>query len=932
MQDYNIYKGINGGATQRTMPVQTLPDKKKNKAWLQAMSEYLYFQASEQRRRNSVFSDIKKMTQGEFVYRSVDIEKTLNPDQMGDFNLLTSDAALPTHLKHFDFLGIIANAIKGVFSETDAKYRVESFDEYYTNEFIREKTERLNVYAQKLFKLEIDRMLIQRGINPNQTEFASEEEQQAYIQRLEAEIKSLTPEEIEKDLSKNFKVIATEWANNVLTSDKEKFTLEQKDGERLVDYILTGRWFRHYRVGYDYYDIEDWEVEEVFFSEYADTKYPQDCEYIGRLTEMSLTNALMKYGHLMTPKQQTDLGDFWNQGDDYRMGVLPLTGATEDDGIGQPFAENLIMPFHNYLDHNVNLQMESALGAPLAQTKLESGEVVRHWMPRAGHIGDTTKGLAQQLRSDIQVSNATVEVMEAYWTSFERFGVLIYENEVGQLDIETTSEELLKEFTQTYNIKTKTNISLQGLQDALNSGNIEDYKNTITWHYKPQSRYVVVIKSNNSLTIKTDIILGGEPIIQQIKGDSNIYQVKHPVGGIITNSVIKKAFPYQQLHNICLNQTSELLADELGVFYSFDINALGQEYKDQTTEEALDAMSGTIKRTKLLGLDPSRTNMQGSSVYPNMFQRNEVVFATQVQYRQQMAEYFRQQGYQQVGITPQMLGAPTTYETKEGVQQQAAASYALMSNIIDEFNTSKAKSNELHIAIAQQCEVNGKSSTRITRNSDGANNFIDILAEDPEYFPLRRISVLPAGTSSDRATARALQQMLMADNTIQKDFSDVVDIFTNPYALRLKQIAKGMRARQDKNAQEQRAFESEQVDKQIQANQQAQQELKDHEINLTNIKGEWNYKEAYLTALGRDSASTTTDDFDQLTKAFQANLKEKSLNADISFKNQDLMRKIDADQDYKNIEAEKIKLKAEELRLRGQQIEASKYIAVVNPS
>jgi hypothetical protein len=920
---------VSNGSTQRTMPVQTISESKKQKdVWLEAMSDFLYLEASQQRKRNGVFSEIKKMVEGDFVYRSVDIEKTLNPEMMGDFRTLTADTALPTHLKHFDFLGIIANAIKGVFSETDSKYRVESFDEYYTNDFIRAKTERLNQYAQKVFKLEIDRMLIGRGFNPNQTEFQSEEEQQQYLQQLEAEVQKLTPAEIEKDLSKNFKVMATEWANNVLTSDKEKFSLEQRDGERLVDYILTGRWFRHYRVGYDYYDVEDWEVEEVFFSEYADTKYPQDCEFIGRLTEMSISNALMKYGHIMTPKQQKDLGDFWGQGEDYKTGITPLSGGT---GIGEPFAENLIMPFHNYLDHNVNLQMEAALGAPLAQTKMENGDVVRHWMPRAGNMfGNVTKGFSQQLRSDILVSNATVEVMEAYWTSFEKFGVLIYENEVGQLDVETTSEELLNDFIKENEIKTKTNISLKGLQDALNAGNLSDYKNTITWHWKPQSRYIVVIKSNNSLTINKDLILGGDPIIQQIKGDSNIYQVKHPVGGLITNSVIKKAFPYQQLHNICLNQVSELLADELGVFFSIDINTLPAEYKDQTTEEALNSINSTIRNTKILPTDPSRSNTQGSSVYPNLFQRNEVVFATQVQYRQQMAEYFMNKGFQQVGVTSQMLGTPTTYETKEGVQQQASASYALMSNIIDEFNTSKAKSNELHIAIAQQCEVNGKSSTRLVKNSDGANNFIDILAEDPEYFPLRKLSVLPVGTSSDRAVVKGLQNMLMSDNTIQKDFSDLVDIFTNPYALRLRQIAEQMRKRSDANIQQERQFQEGQLDKQIQSNKQQMAEERKHEVVLTNLKGEWQLKGDYLVALGRDSASTTTDDFDQITKAYQTSLKEKSLDADIDFKGKEMTRKMAMDADTRKLEAEKLKLKAQEIQVRREGIAAKKFSDVVN--
>ena len=139
-----------------------------------------------------------------------------------------------------------------------------------------------------------------------------------------------------------------------------------------------------------------------------------------------------------------------------------------------------------------------------------------------------------------------------------------------------------------------------------------------------------------------------------------------------------------------------------------------------------------------------------------------------------------------------------------------------------------------------------------------------------------------------------------------------------------------MRKRTEKNTQEQRQFEDSQSTKQIEANVQAQDALKLHEVNLVNIKGEWQYKEAYLTALGRDSASTTTDDFDQLTKAFQNNLKAKAIDADIDYKNRDLNRKMDMDEDTRKIEAEKIKLKAEEMRLRKEQLDNQKFISIIN--
>ncbi|HSA76879.1 MAG TPA: hypothetical protein VLE02_04985, partial [Nitrosarchaeum sp.] len=232
--------------------------------------------------------------------------------------------------------------------------------------------------------------------------------------------------------------------------------------------------------------------------------------------------------------------------------------------------------------------------------------------------------------------------------------------------------------------------------------------------------------------------------------------------------------------------------------------------------------------------------------------------------------------------------------------------------------------------IAQQCEVNGKSSTRLVKNSDGANNFIDILAEDPEYFPLRKLSVLPVGTSSDRAVVRGLQNMLMSDNTIQKDFSDLVDIFTNPYALRLKQIAEQMRKKSEANLQEDREFQEKQLDKQIEANKQQLAEERQHELVAIDLKGQWQLKGDYLVALGRDSASTTTDDFDQITKAYQTSLKEKSLDADIDFKGRELTRKMNLDAESRKLEAEKLKLKAQEIQVRREDIANKKFISVIN--
>ena len=464
MEEYNLFNGIGTNARSRTLPVQSLPDSKKNKQWIKDNLDVLYWEARQQLKRNFVFSEIRKMTEGEYTYKAVNVEETLNNNNTfkTELSSLTRDIYTPTHLKHFDFIGIIANAIKSVFSELDDLYRVESNDEYATNEYIRMRSEKLHQYAQSVFKAEIDRMLISRGLDPEKTDFKSEEEKQQYLQQLDAETKKLTPDEIEKELSTNFKVIAIDWANNVLSADKAKFNLDKEDKKALTDYILTGRWFRHYKVGYDYYDIEYWRPEEVFFSQEVDAEYPQDSDFVGRLTEMSSNQILQRYGHLMSTKEMESIGNYWNQKTNYgrQEGSSNLLG---DHVLNpSPFAEAHLVPFENYYDHQINLQMESALGAPLAQTMdKDTGEVTRHWMPRSDYsLLSPGRHFTQYLRTDIDVRTDVIETMDVYWRSMKRVGILVYTSKsTGLLQVDLIQDKLVQEFIDQNEIKIKRHLS-----------------------------------------------------------------------------------------------------------------------------------------------------------------------------------------------------------------------------------------------------------------------------------------------------------------------------------------------------------------------------------------------------------------------------------------------------------------------------------------
>lgn len=921
--DLGYFNGL--GATSKTIPIQTLPFSKKNKKWKKATMDALYWEATQQMYKNYIFADIRRMTKGEFTYRAVDIEKSYIDTPWMDKHVknLSKDSYIPTHIKHFDFLGIVVNAIAGVYNDTDSKYRVESIDEYSTNEYIRDRTQAYEKRAQAIFKAEIDRMLLEKGLNPNQTEFKSEEEKQQYLAQLDAEVKKYTPQEIEANLSKNFKVLATEWATNVLQADEKKFTLSKEDRKALIDFLLTGRWFRHYKVGYDYYDIEYWRPEEVFFSQDLDCEYPQDLDFVGRLTRMSSNQLLQKYGFLMSQRQQETIGNFWNQTTNYNSEASEGSGSVHD----ALFSQAKVVPFYNYYDHQTNLEMENALGVPLARSMDEDGTVTKHFMPRMENEFNSRSSASYSayLRDDIDVRMDSIEVMDCYWRSMKRIGILIKEDNLGNPSIDITTDELISEVLTENDIKKLKEISIQELSNALKDGDLAEYINTISYHYIPEIWHGVLIKGG-----KEDMMLDVKPLDYQIKGDSNLYQVRIPVGGLITDGIIPKMLPYQQLYNICLNQNTEMLAKEL-VFYSIDINSIPAEYKDETTEEAIYAITDVIKDTGILPLDPSRSNTQGSTVYPNIFQKNDLSFANHILYRQGLAEFYKQQAYNQVGITAQLLGAPNTYQTAEGVKQGAQASFALMNSLIEDFDVSKAKANEIHIAIAQFCETNGKDTTKLTRNPDHLLNFIDILEEDGDLFPLRKLSIIPASNSKDRKVVEAIQQILINDNTINKDFGSIVEILSNPYVLELKEIGAQMRARTQKETADQRQFEGEQLDKQIQSQEKTLADDRAHEKELEYIKGEYKLETEKIQSYGKASMSKDPSaNYDRIDKATQDSVKNDFIQQGLDQKAEDLNRKKLLDIEQRKKYLAELQIKREELRLKDKALDVQKETSLIN--
>ena len=87
----------------------------------------------------------------------------------------------------------------------------------------------------------------------------------------------------------------------------------------------------------------------------------------------------------------------------------------------------------------------------------------------------------------------------------------------------------------------------------------------------------------------------------------------------------------------------------------------------------------------------------------------------------------------------------------------------------------------------------------------------------------------------------------------------------------------------------------------------------------------------YIDSLGRAaSKDSDLEAYDRIDKAAQQSLSNQYKETEIGIKQNDTTRKEQADVEHNKREIQKLRLKAEELRLKDKAIEAGKFTSIIN--
>jgi len=785
-----------------TQPIQMIPVSKKNEEWCAWNMDWFEWQGQRQLRRNARRL-LKNYKLANGIIDKSDYIVEENNEYTDIINTLTEEDVSAMELKFYPIIPNVVNTLCNEFAKRNTKLTYTSVDDVSYNEMLEQKRQQIeeSLIAQEQVKMLS--VLIEKGAVKDQESFAKAQEQLS-----DENIKTLP--QIQEFFDKSYINIVEEWAQHQQEADDGRFNLEELEERGFRDLLVADREFWHFKMYDDDYDVELWNPVLTFYHKSPNIRYIADGNWVGKIDMMSVADVIDKYGFLMTEEQHVALEAI------YPMRAAGYTiGGQQNDG--------------SYYDptrsHKWNTEMPSlAYRQFVSDRELfgRNGNDVVSWI--LGESEDFLDfGTSEMLR-----------VCTVYWKSQRKVGHLTKLDDNGEVTQEIISEDNKVTDSPIYNTKFFKNKNRNNLV----------FGEHIDWIWINQVYGGVKIGPNmntfwgmNDANGVNPIYLGINqnqinPVKFQFKGDKTLYGCKLPVEGrIFTDrnsksvSLVDLMKPWQIGYNMVNNQIADILIDELGTVIVLDQNALprhslGEDWGKNNLAKAYVAM----KDFSMLPLDTTITNTESPMNFQH-YQKLDLDQTNRLMSRIQLGQYFKQQAFENIGVSPQRMGAPIEQDTAEGVRVQQANSYAQTEQyFINHCDYLMPRVHQMRTDLAQYYHSN-KESIRlsyITTNEEKMNfqiNGTDLL--------LRDLNVFATTKANYRAVMEQMRQLALSNNTTGASIYDLGNIIAAESVPEIKSVMKSAERKVQEQQQQEQQHQQQMQQQQIQAEQQEKQAERD---------------------------------------------------------------------------------------------------------
>jgi hypothetical protein len=859
-----------------TQPIQMLPRENKDKAWKhQNMDWWEHIGVAQLKEK------YKRLYKNYNLASGV-IDKTdYIPDSSNQYgemiSILTAENETPYEIRFYPLAPNILNVLTGEFSKRNNNVVVKAIDQYAINEMLDRKKGMVTDYVIAKAKQALALKLSQNGVE------LDSEEAQAQFQA----IPNLP--QIQEFFNKSYRSIAEQWATHELAVAEEKYRLYELETYAFKDKLISGEEFWHVRLLEDDYEVELWSPINTFYHRSPSIPYVSDCNYVGRIHLLSIADVIDRFGHKMTESELKSLQE--------------MTGSRANHGKAMS-ADAMPVDFYNP-SKSKDEQIQSVYwNQAVAMKTLTEGPI--------------DKPMFQWLAEDDGAfTNDFLIVTEVYWKSQKRMGNLKEIREDGSVYEDIVSED----FVVTEPPKYDTTVIREKTADNLIEGQHIDW----FWVNEVWQGTKIGLSFVNSWAGMSDnfepIYLDVKPLPFQFKSDSSLYNAKLPVEGFLgyhrnvkRTSLIDNIKAFQVGYNMVNNQIFDMLVDEIGNVIMIDQNMIPRNSMDGSWGKH--NFKKAYQVMKNFGMLPVDTSITSTEVPINFNQTSVVNLekTNQLVTRIQISEYFKNECFSAVGITPQRLGSISASESATGVQQAINNSYAQTEMyFVEHSNYLMPRVKEMILNAAQYINGN-KDNVQISYiNKEEENVFFEI---EGTKLLLSDLKIYTTSKPDQKAILDQLKQLAANNNTSTASIFDLAKIIQSNSATEILETLKKSVDNVQKQQEQQLEAEKERVQMQIDAQNAQVEAQRQFEAEQSDLQ---RANERYIAEIKVLTSGQTSDSDDNGTPDI---LELAKFNADLAKAGQD-MEIAEASQNAETVKnARDQNMKERELALKRQELQA----------
>jgi hypothetical protein len=799
-----------------TQPLQFLSKESKDDEWAAWNLDWLEWNGLKQIRRNARrLMKNYKLAKGIIDRTDYIVEE--DNEYRDIVEVLTKEDASALELKFYPIIPNVINVLVAEFAKRSTKLVYRAVDEFSYNEMIEQKRAAVEEVLLADAQVKISAALMEQGLDPE-----SEEAQQ---QLAPDALKSLP--EIESFFKKDYRSIAEQWAAHQHKVDVERFKMDELEERGFRDMLITDREFWHFRMMEDDYEVELWNPPITFYHKSPDARYISQANWVGKIDMLTVADVIDRYGYIMTEEQLEALENVYPiRSAGYIIGGYQNDGTYYDGTKSHEW--NVNMPSLAYRQYTT---MRSG-------SVLDGGDIIAQIMSEGEDYFD--QGTAYLLR-----------VTTGYWKSQRKIGHLTKISDSGEVINEIVTEDYKIDDKPIYDTRLMKNKTKDNLI----------FGEHIDWIWINEVWGGVKIGPNipsfwgmNNPGGFSPIYIGIDKnhigrLKFQFKGDNSLYGCKLPVEGAVfsdrntkSTALLDLMKPYQIGYNIVNNQIADILVDELGTIIMLDQNtlprhSLGEDWGKGNLAKAYVAM----KNFQMLPLDTSITNTENALNFQH-FQKLDLSQTERLMSRIQLANHFKQQAYEVIGVNPQRMGQQLSQMTATGVEQATAASYAQTEVFfIQHCDYLMPRVHQMRTDLAQYYHST-KPSSRLSYIT-GADDKVNFQINGTDLL-LRDLNIFCTTTANHRAVLEQLKQMAMQNNTTGASIYDLGKVVQSDSIAELNNALKSSEEKQTQ-MKEQEMQQAKQVQEQ---QSQSQQEIEKMKIDAQAAEKEKDRQRDILVA------------------------------------------------------------------------------------